>query len=221
MLRFDVLDTGIGITAEQMARIFEPFCQGDGSTTRKYGGTGLGLNISRRIVDMMQGSIDVKSEPGVGSRFRFTARFENRSLPGRGQVPEKLKGLKVLVVEDNRTARRFLAEQVRSWGMHAMECAEASTALGTLQDYSAAGEPIDFALVDCQMPGLNGVDLVRAVRGDQRLSELQLVLITNFGHRSVALGAWDRAIAGVITKPVRRKNLLEILTQRREPPTDQ
>jgi CheY-like chemotaxis protein len=121
-------------------------------------------------------------------------------------------------VEDNQTARRFLVEKVRIWGMQALECAEAAKTLDILQQHAAAGEPIDFALVDCQMPGLHGVDLVRSVRADQRLSDLQLVLITNFGHRSVALGGWDRAIAGVITKPVRGKNLLEMLTQRRSPP---
>jgi PAS domain S-box-containing protein len=216
-LRFDVLDTGIGIRPDQMARIFEPFCQGDGSTTRKYGGTGLGLNISRRIVEMMHGSIEVNSEPGAGSTFRFTAKFENRSAGLKWQAPEELKDLRVLVVEDNRTARRFLMEKVRNWGMHPLECPNGGDTLEILQRYAEAGESIDLALVDCQMPGLNGVELVRAVRGDQRLSDLQLVLITNFGHRSVALGGWDRAIAGVITKPVRGKNLLEILTHRHDP----
>jgi two-component system sensor histidine kinase/response regulator len=216
VLRFDVLDTGIGITPEQMSRIFEPFCQGDGSTTRKYGGTGLGLNISRRIVEMMQGSIQVESEPGAGSTFCFTGKFESRSSGIARKAPEELKGLKVLVLEDNNTARRMLVEKVRNWGMQPTECGEAPDALGILLEHAAAGEPIDFALVDCQMPRLNGVDLVRSVRADGRLSDLQLVLITNFGHRSVALGGWDRAIAGVLTKPVRGKNLLEILTQRRD-----
>jgi PAS domain S-box-containing protein len=215
-LRFDVLDTGIGITPQQMMRIFEPFCQGDGSTTRKYGGTGLGLNISRKIVEMMEGAIEVKSDPGAGSTFSFTAKFEN-PYPGMPRkVPESLKGLKVLVVEDNPTARRILVEQTANWGMQPVECADADV-IPVLNSHAAEGEPFDFALIDCQMPNLNGIDLVRSVRNDPKLSELQLVLITNFGHRTVTLGGWDRSIMGVITKPVRGKNLLEILVHRQEP----
>ena len=217
LLEFDVSDTGIGITPDQMARIFEPFCQGDGSTTRKYGGTGLGLNISRRIAETMKGSIDVKSEPGVGSTFHFTAMFENRSPGVAWSPPEVLKGLRVLVVEDNHAARRLLVEKVQNWGMHPTECADGQAALGILQQHSSAGQPIDFTLVDCQMPGLNGIDFVQSVRADDSLTGLQLVLITNFGHRSVALGDWDRTIAGVITKPIRGKTLLDILTHRSNP----
>ena len=218
LLEFDVSDTGIGITPDQMARIFEPFCQGDGSTTRKYGGTGLGLNISRRIAETMKGSIDVKSEPGVGSTFHFTAMFENRAPGVVWQSPSSLRDLRVLVVEDNHAVRRLLVEKVRNWGMHPTECAEARAALRILQQHALAGEPINFVLVDCQMPGLDGIDFVQSVRADHSLAGLQLVLITNFGHRSVALGDWDRTIAGVVTKPIRGKTLLDILTQRRNPP---
>ena len=217
LLEFDVSDTGIGITADQMARIFEPFCQGDGSTTRKYGGTGLGLNISRRIAETMRGSIDVKSQPGLGSTFHFTAMFENRAPGTAWAPPAALKGLRVLLVEDNHAARRLLVEKVKNWGMQPMECADGQAALGILQQHAAAGEPITFALVDCQMDGLNGIDFVQSVRADKSLSELQLVLITNFGHRSVALGDWDRTIAGVVTKPIRGKTLLDILTHRHKP----
>lgn len=218
MLEFDVSDTGIGITPDQMARIFEPFCQGDGSTTRKYGGTGLGLNISRKIAETMKGSIDVKSQPGVGATFHFTAMFENRSPGVSWYPPAELKDLRVLVVEDNHAARSLLVEKVRNWGMQPMECAEAQSALRILQQHASAGEPINFALVDCQMPGLNGIDFVQSVRADHSLMGLQLVLITNFGHRSVALGDWDRTIAGVVTKPIRGKTLLDILTHGRNPP---
>ncbi|MEO8130654.1 MAG: response regulator, partial [Bryobacteraceae bacterium] len=218
LLEFDVSDTGIGITPEQMTRIFEPFCQGDGSTTRKYGGTGLGLNISRRIAESMNGSITVTSKAGSGSTFHFTARFENQ-LPGVTWTPPSvLKDLRVLVVEDNRTGRLLLMEKARTWGMHPLECGQALEALSILRHYAATGEPINFALVDCQMPGLDGIDFVQSVRTDESLTGLQLVLATNFGHRSVALGDWDRTIAGVITKPIRGKMLLDILLQRRNPP---
>ncbi len=216
-LQFDVIDTGIGITPDQMERIFEPFCQGDGSTTRKYGGTGLGLNISRNIIEMMRGSIDVTSEPGAGSRFSFTAKFENRTPGVVWHPPAELKGSLVLVVEDNSAARDLLLEKVRNWGMEAVESKVAADILGLLQRQAASGAPFDFALIDCQMPDLNGIDLVQSVRSDHQLARLQLVLITNFGHRSVALGDWDRTIAGVITKPLRGKTLLDILTHRGHP----
>ncbi len=218
LLKFDVSDTGIGITPEQMPRIFEPFCQGDGSTTRRYGGTGLGLNISRRIAETMKGAITVTSQPGVGSTFHFTAIFENRSPRTSWEPPAALHALRVLVVEDNKAARGLLVEKVRNWGMYPLECAEGKAALGILQQHASAGEPVNFALVDCQMPGLNGIDFVQSVRADESLTGLQLVLITNFGHRSVALGDWDRTIAGVVTKPIRGKTLLDILTHRRNPP---
>jgi two-component system sensor histidine kinase/response regulator len=214
-LRFDVLDTGIGITPKQMMRIFEPFCQGDGSTTRKYGGTGLGLNISRRIVEMMQGTIKVKSEPGVGSTFSFTAKFENAATDENPGSAAGLEGLKVLVVEDNPTAMEFLISRMQQWGMQTIGCSDGPV-MSVLHSHAAAGNPFDFAVVDCQMPNLNGVDLVRAIRSDPKLGELQLVLITNFGHRTVAMGGWDRAIAGVITKPIREKNLFDLLVQRRD-----
>ena len=131
ILQFDVSDTGIGITPEQMPRIFEPFCQGDGSTTRRYGGTGLGLNISRRIAETMKGSITVTSQPGVGSTFHFTAVFENRSPGVVWEPPAALKDLRVLVVEDNRAARDLLVEKVRNWGMCPLECFEGKAALVT------------------------------------------------------------------------------------------
>jgi CheY-like chemotaxis protein len=215
-LRFDVLDTGIGITPKQMMRIFEPFCQGDGSTTRKYGGTGLGLNISRRIVEMMEGTISVKSEPGVGSTFSFTAKFENAATDENPGSAAGLEGLKVLVVEDNPTAMDLLMSKMHQWGMQTIGCSDAPV-MSVLHSHAAAGNPFDFAVVDCQMPNLNGVDLVRAIRSDPKLGDLQLVLITNFGHRTVAMGGWDRAIAGVITKPIREKNLFDLLIQRRNP----
>jgi two-component system sensor histidine kinase/response regulator len=215
-LLFDVLDTGIGITPKQMMRIFEPFCQGDGSTTRKYGGTGLGLNISRRIVEMMQGTIGVKSEPGVGSTFSFTAKFENVATDESAGAAGGLEGLKVLVVEDNPTAMDLLLSRMRQWGINAIGCSDAPV-MSVLRSHVASGNPFDFAVVDCQMPNLNGIDLVRAVRSDPKLGDLQLVLITNFGHRTVTMGGWDRAIAGVITKPIREKNLFDLFVQRRDP----
>jgi len=140
-------------------------------------------------------------------------------VPGAAWTPPfSLKDLRVLVVEDSQAARLLLVEKARNWGMLPLECGKAEDALTILRQHASAGEPINFALVDCQMPGLNGIDFVQSVRCDEALAGLQLVLATNFGHRSVALGDWDRTIAGVVTKPIRGRTLLDILLQRRNPP---
>jgi PAS domain S-box-containing protein len=216
-LKFEVEDSGIGITKEQMARVFEPFTQGDGSSTRKHGGAGLGLPISRRIVEQMNGTLEAKSAPGLGSTFSFTASFGQVEQMPSSHRPKfsPLRDARVLIVEDNKRLRGVMVAQAQSWGMVAAECAEGSAVPDKLRGSARWGEPFDFVLIDCQAPGVNAPDLVRAIRSNEMLANLEIILMTNFSQHSVLLACWDRESVGIITKPVRSHALQDLLIHRR------
>ena len=164
LLHFKVRDTGIGIPSNKLRAIFDPFTQADNTTTRRYGGTGLGLTISRQLVELMKGRIWVESETGVGSTFQFTARFGLSTAPARrpaaGAVD--LRRLPVLVVDDNATNRRILREVVAAWGMRPREVDGGAAALAALKDAAATGEPFALVLLDGHMPGMDGFESGRA-----------------------------------------------------------
>jgi CheY-like chemotaxis protein len=168
MVRFSVADTGIGMTPEQGSRLFEPFTQADASTTRRYGGTGLGLAVSKQLVELMAGEIGVESESGVGSTFWFTARFtkEPQEARPRPSAPPDLRNLRVLVVDDNETNRKILHEQVVSWGMKNGMAEGGPQALEMLQEAVERGEPYDLMILDMQMPGMDGMELARRIKED-------------------------------------------------------
>jgi signal transduction histidine kinase/CheY-like chemotaxis protein len=163
MLQFSVQDTGLGITAEQQQRLFQAFSQGDASTSRRFGGTGLGLAISQHLVRLMGGSIGVESQYGRGSRFFFSARFGlQAAAQGRGRAPRlTLEAARVLVVDDNATARRILCELARSIGLDAEEASDGLAALAAVAQARQSQRPYDLVLLDWKMPGLDGIECAR------------------------------------------------------------
>ncbi len=209
VVRFSVTDTGIGMTPEQHSRLFRSFTQADASTTRRYGGTGLGLAISKQLVALMGGEIDVESKPGHGSTFWFTARFEKRPEETRPapNAPPDLRELRVLVVDDNDTSRRIVHKQVVSWGMRNGMAEDGPRALSTLRDAVEKEEPYDLAILDMQMPGMDGMQLARAIKEDPSLGSVRLILLTSLAMRGDTEEARRIGIGAYVTKPVRQSHL--------------
>jgi signal transduction histidine kinase/CheY-like chemotaxis protein/HPt (histidine-containing phosphotransfer) domain-containing protein len=209
---FEVTDTGIGMTEEQRSKLFKPFTQADASTTRRYGGTGLGLAISRQLVLMMGGEMGVRSEPGTGSTFWFTTRLEKRP-EGEQKAPAirtGLRGLRVLVVDDHETNRRILHKQISSWGMEDGMAQGGEEALTMLRAAAGSGEPYDLAILDMQMPGMDGIQLARAIGDEPTISSTRMVLLTSIGL-NINEEAREAGVEAVLSKPVRQSQLYDAL----------
>ena len=205
VLRFEVKDTGIGIAPSEIDRLFESFAQADASTTRTYGGTGLGLTISRQLVELMQGEIGAQSTPGEGSTFWFFVRFgAGAARPAEPQLRPSVAGLRVLVVDDNATNREILESYLRCWGMQPQSAVSAADALELLR--SATASP-DLAILDFQMPQMDGVELARTIRSDPALDSMRLLLLSSVGMDRAPEEAAGIALS--LTKPVRRSHLLD------------
>ncbi|TVQ98169.1 MAG: response regulator [Desulfovibrionales bacterium] len=216
LIRFAVRDTGIGIPEQKIVEIFDPFHQVDASTTRTYGGSGLGLTISKRLVEMMGGEIGVQSREGSGSTFWFTALFHQQEKPmpkeeERLSVPVDVRNIRVLVVDDNATNRLVFREQLTRWGLQCTEAESAKKALQKLHRAHAQGDPFQLALVDMQMPGMDGEHLGMAIKADPLLRATILVMLTSLGAYGDAQKMKDIGFAAYLHKPVRQSQLFNCL----------
>ncbi len=213
VLHFMVRDTGIGIPTEKQKLIFDPFCQADSSTTRKYGGTGLGLTVSGRLVHMMEGEISVRSEPGKGSEFCFTAKLRLGSamaVPEGGETVH-LAGKHALVVDDNATNRRILNDILSSWGLDVVTVDGAQAALAALDDYRRLGRPFELMITDGQMPETDGFSLAEQVKHNPHFAALLIILLTSSGQRGDVQRCREIDISAYLTKPVRQSELREAI----------
>lgn len=213
VLRFEVTDTGIGMTRDQVNRIFDAFSQADAATAREHGGTGLGLTISRQLVTLMGGEIGVQSEPGVGSAFWFTARLGRASgLQARPRhLPPELLGLRTLVVDDNASAREILRRQLESLGLDVDDAVSGMAALDLIQ--TAPGDrPYRLILMDWKMPGMNGIDAGRAIREDGKLDPAPaIIMVSAYGREELFQEAEGLRLDGCLVKPVRESTLLDAI----------
>jgi signal transduction histidine kinase/DNA-binding response OmpR family regulator len=215
-LLFTVSDTGIGIPREKQALIFDPFSQADTSTTRKYGGTGLGLTISARLVELMGGTIRVESEVGRGTQFFFTVQMKSSEMPvavGSIAPPEILRGVKVLVVDDNRTNRRILEGMLRRWEMKPVLVEGGEEALAELSTAREHGEPYGLIVTDMHMPKMDGFSLIERIRQMPELATATIMMLTSAGHRGDAEKCKRLGVAAYLLKPIRQSELREAIAQ--------
>ncbi len=215
-LRFEVRDTGIGIPKEKQDLLFEAFTQADGSTTRKYGGSGLGLSISKHLTEMMNGSIGLESEEGKGSTFWFTSVFgrSEKSLGDKkaGKMSVlNLEEKQVLIVDENAANRRVLQIFLESWNCGWMEAENKNSALSILRKAKKEGRPFDLVLIDMQMPKMDGEVLCKEIKNDNGLKDLPLVMLTSQGKRGEANHFEKLGFAAYLTKPVKRNQIYRCL----------
>ena len=211
-----VRDTGIGISAEAIGRLFQAFSQADNSTTRKFGGTGLGLAISKQLVEMMGGRIGVSSELGKGSEFRFDAVLEKQSGDGTTNAPfyhENLFDLRVLVVDDNATNRQILRHQLFAWKMQKGSAASGHEALELLRAAARDGKPYNLALLDMQMPEMDGMTLARTIKADSLISSTRLIILTSMGYTHSQDELKAAGVDAYLVKPVKQAKLFDCLVR--------
>jgi len=221
-LRIEVRDTGIGMTPAQCANLFQPFSQADSSTTRKYGGTGLGLAICKQLVALMQGTIDVESALGQGTCFWFTVQLARQTTPAAPPLPSwaVLQNRRVLIVDDNATNRTILEQQALTRGMRPESVADGEQALARLRTAAETGAPFEVAILDRQMPGLDGSDIARMIKADPAIATVRLVMLTSYAQRGDAQAAQAAGFDAYLTKPVRQGHLYDCLSMVvNEPPT--
>jgi two-component system, sensor histidine kinase and response regulator len=220
-IKFEVRDTGIGISPEARARLFQPFEQADASMTRRYGGTGLGLSISKRLTELMRGTIGAESEPGKGSCFWFTVQLQ------RGVVREEmtairarpLQGRRALIADDNPANCKILRETLAFLGVQVVEASDGLDALAKARECDAAGLVLDVAILDVQMPRMDGMSLVRALRAERAHARTPIVLLTSSITRLDPAEQAELGIHTTLFKPVRRSRLLETLLEAVSGPT--
>jgi len=208
MIRFEVADTGVGLTGDEQSRVFSTYAQIDSSTTRRHGGTGLGLAIARMLTQLMGGEIGVESEKGAGSRFWFTALFRESEIKASEPQPVgTLAGTAVAIIDDNRTNRVILERYLDSWGTRERSFESGGEALRALRDAAEEDDPFEVAIVDLMMPGMDGADVASRIRADPKLKDMVVVLLTSAGRS-------ERPVPGVdveLVKPVRPSQLFDVL----------
>ncbi len=214
---FSIDDTGIGIPTDAQEKLFAPFVQVDASTTRKYGGTGLGLSICKQLVELMGGQIGVDSTAGKGSQFWFTITFEKQLQPVINSPQQDLRvnldGIKLLVVDDNETNRQIVRYQTANWGVVVDEAASGAAALVLLHQAVAVGNPYKIAVLDMQMPAMNGEMLGHQIKTDPILADTILVMLTSLARTRTQQQIRQMGFAAYLTKPVKQSRLLDCLMQ--------
>jgi two-component system, sensor histidine kinase and response regulator len=214
VIHFAVQDTGIGIPSERQAAVFDRFTQADGSTTRKYGGTGLGLTISKQLVETMGGKIGVTSSPGIGSTFWFDLKFEKqlREKPHTAPLtlgPVNLTRARILIIDDNPTNRMVLTKNVEALGSRVEAVASGAKGLETLRNAHRAGDPYHVVLLDMQMPGMDGEQTARAIKNDPSVKDVKILILTSMGQRGDAARLEALGCSGYLLKPVKQQMLFE------------
>jgi len=213
-VRFEVKDTGIGISPEAMSRIFTEFTQGDGSTTRKYGGTGLGLTISKQLVQLMQGEIGVDSVDGQGSTFWFELPFEKTApaaTPADATAAESLAGLRLLLVDDTPSHREILHQQFQQWSMKDDHATSSVAALSQLQEAAHAGNSYPIVLIDAEMADMDGLTLAQTIKNDPQLAPTRIVMLTTLLNRLDTAVMQATGISACLVRPIRQSRLLDCL----------
>jgi two-component system, sensor histidine kinase and response regulator len=211
-IRFAVRDTGIGIAPEHIAAVFKEFTQADSTMTRRYGGTGLGLAISQRLVRLMGGDLAVTSEVGRGSEFSFSLTFPVETAPAtRATALAALGGRRMLIVDDNQTNRRILREMLAAEGIQVDEVATAADGLAALRGAVGRKARYDLAILDVQMPDMDGFQLATAVRTEPAIATTSLLMLTSAGQRGDGERCRELGIRGYLTKPISRADLLEAM----------
>ena len=220
-VRFEVHDTGIGLSSDAQGRFFQAFSQADSSTTRKYGGTGLGLAICKQLTERMGGQIGVDSQPGEGSTFWFTVQVGIQPQ-GTPSVPDpasrNLRGLQLCIVDDHSTNRRILESYAAKWGVRCLLAEDGLQALERLREAAAHGRACDLAIIDMQMPGMDGLELARAIKANPALAPIRLVQLTSQGQHGDATAAQAAGYVAYLTKPVRESLLYQCLLAVVTPP---
>jgi PAS domain S-box-containing protein len=214
-LKFSVQDTGVGMTSEQAAKLFQPFMQADSSTTRKYGGTGLGLTISKRLAEMMGGEIWVESEQDRGSIFSFTAKFGLGKEKAKKQYKpaSELRGMKVLVVDDNATSRDILQEMLESFTFEVTVAASGPEGITELES-AKEDRPFELVVMDWKMPGMDGIEASRRIKNHEGLSKIPaIVLVTAYGREEIMQQAQEVGLEGFLLKPVNPSMLFDTIIQ--------
>jgi two-component system sensor histidine kinase/response regulator len=216
VLHFAVKDTGVGIPVEKQEKIFEAFSQADGSMTRKYGGTGLGLTISVRLVEMMGGRVWLESQPGQGSTFHFTVHLAVQDTASARPIPlqsEQLRDLHALIVDDNFTNRRVLHGMLTRWGMRPTSVEGGRAALQALEIAKSTGHPFPLILLDGQMPDMDGFALAEQIQKDPGLLAVTIMMLTSAGHLGDAARCRELGISAYLVKPIRQTELLDGICQ--------
>ena len=214
VVSFEVNDTGIGIPETRLDAIFDSFTQVDGSTTRKYGGTGLGLAICKQLVALMGGEITVESTAGKGTTFRFTAKFDKHPEGSEPVIVPRasITGVKILVVDDNSTNRMLLITLLDHWGCRYETAADGEVALALLREAADQGDLFRIALLDQQMPGMDGMELGLIIKADPQLQATIMIMITSMGQRGDVATLEKMGFAGYLAKPVRQSHLFDCLS---------
>ena len=215
LLKFSVRDTGIGLSEEQQARLFQSFQQADTSTSRKFGGTGLGLAISRQLALLMEGEVGVDSVLGEGSTFWFTARLSTKtSKPTQGLMLDDLRGKRVLVIDDNETARRVLQEMLQNMALTVELASSGELGIAAARDASVAGAPFDIVFMDWHMPpGINGIETARGIKALGLDNEPHLVMVTAYGREDVLNETSSAGLEYVLVKPVNPSLMFDTVTR--------